>query len=62
MFRPEVLAGNIKKYRIRKGLTQPELAEKLFVSSQAISKWEFAERTGSVKSVEAVRVSGDIGG
>lgn len=43
MFRPEVLASNIKKYRIRKGITQPELAEQLFVSSQAISKWECAQ-------------------
>ena len=40
MFQAEVLSANIKKYRSKLGLTQPELAEKLFVSSQAISKWE----------------------
>ena len=40
MFNPEVLSGNIKKCRIKLGLTQTELAEKLYVSGQAISKWE----------------------
>lgn len=40
MFRTDVLASNIKKCRINIGLTQQELAERLFVSSQAISKWE----------------------
>lgn len=40
MFNPETLAKNIKLCRKRLGLTQAELAEKLFISSQAISKWE----------------------
>ena len=40
MFKPEILAENIKNCRIKTGLTQSGLAEKLFVSSQAISKWE----------------------
>lgn len=40
MFNPENLANNIKKCRMKLGLTQQELAEKLYVSSQAISKWE----------------------
>ena len=40
MFDPEVLAANIKKCRMKLGLTQQELAEKMYVSSQAISKWE----------------------
>lgn len=40
MFQPEVLAENIKNCRIKMGLKQTDLAEKLFVSSQAISKWE----------------------
>lgn len=40
MFQPNILAANIKKNRNKLGLTQPELAERLSISSQAISKWE----------------------
>lgn len=40
MFKPETLAKNIKTCRKKLELTQTELANKLFVSSQAISKWE----------------------
>lgn len=32
--------SSIKKHRIKKGLTQQELANRLFVTKQAISKWE----------------------
>ena len=40
MFEVMVLASNIRKNRMRCGLTQGELAEQLMVSSQAVSKWE----------------------
>lgn len=40
MFDISVLAYNIKKHREMKGISQKELAENLFVSYQAISKWE----------------------
>ena len=38
-----ILAVNIQKYRKRAGLTQEELAEKLDVTFQAVSKWENAK-------------------
>lgn len=38
-----VLAGNLKKYRSMKKMTQQELAEKLLVSAQSVSKWECAQ-------------------
>ena len=38
-----VLAENIRKYRNIWELTQTELAEKLGVSSQAVSNWESAK-------------------
>lgn len=38
-----VLATNIQKYRKKSGLTQEELAEKLGVTFQAVSKWENAK-------------------
>ena len=36
----ETIGNRIQKYRKEKGLTQEELAEKLGLSSQAVSKWE----------------------
>lgn len=38
-----ILAANIMKYRKTCGLTQEELAGKLGVSTQAVSKWETAK-------------------
>ena len=38
-----ILAANIQKYRKKRGLTQEELAEKLGVTFQAVSKWENAK-------------------
>jgi len=35
-----VLGKNIRKYRKRKGMTQRELAEALFLTAQTVSKWE----------------------
>lgn len=40
MFDASILAYNIRKHREIKGISQKELADKLFVSAQAISKWE----------------------
>lgn len=39
----EELAKNIVRYRKEKGLTQEELAKKLGLSFQAVSKWETAQ-------------------
>lgn len=38
-----ILAANIQKFRKKSGLTQEELAEKLGVTFQAVSKWENAK-------------------
>ncbi len=38
-----VLAGNIKKFRKKSGLSQEELANELGVTFQAVSKWETAK-------------------
>lgn len=37
------LSGNIKRLRVEKNLTQEQLATKLGVSAQAVSKWETSE-------------------
>ena len=40
MYQPQALAENIRRYRLIHGLTQGQLAEKLYVTSQNVSKWE----------------------
>lgn len=35
-----MFGDNLKKYRRRKGFSQSELADKLFVTRQCVSKWE----------------------
>lgn len=35
-----MFGDNLRKYRIEKGLSQNDIAEKLFVSRQCVSKWE----------------------
>ena len=37
------ISEQLRKYRTEREMTQEELAEKLFVSRQAISKWEKGE-------------------
>ena len=43
-----VLAANILKYRKKSGLSQGELAQKLGVTFQAVSKWETAKSAPDV--------------
>jgi len=54
MFKVEKLAVNIKKSRINMGLTQLDLAGKLFVSSQAISKWESGQSVPDLENLCAL--------
>ena len=43
-----VLAANILKHRKRSGLSQDELAQKLGVTFQAVSKWENAKAAPNI--------------
>ncbi|MFC6177026.1 helix-turn-helix domain-containing protein [Companilactobacillus huachuanensis] len=56
-------AKQLKKYRTDGEITQDDLASKLFVTRQAISKWEFDESTPDlnnlVKLTEIFNVSLD---
>lgn len=45
------ISEQLKKYRTERGMTQEELAEKLFVSRQAISKWEKGEANPDLENV-----------
>lgn len=46
-----MLSQNIKKLRVQKGMTQKELAEKLHVTPQAVSRWENGEVEPSVSTI-----------
>ena len=41
------LNAQIKKYRMKKNLSQEELAEKVYVTRQTISSWENEKSYGS---------------
>lgn len=48
------LGHNIKVMREHLGLNQEELAERLFVSSQAVSKWEKGESSPAIETLQAL--------
>ena len=39
----------LKRLRVEKQMTQDEMAEKLFVTRQAVSRWETGETTPNVE-------------
>ena len=41
----------IRELRIKKGLSQEELAEKIFVTRQAVSRWENGETTPNTETL-----------
>ena len=42
----------IAQLRAKKGLTQEELAEKVFVTRQAVSRWESGETTPNTETLK----------
>lgn len=46
-----VFSGQLRKYRLAAGLSQKELAGKLFVSQQAIARWETNKATPNPETV-----------
>lgn len=54
MFQAELLADNIKKLRGKAGMTQQELADKLYLSGQAISKWESGQSLPDLANLTAL--------
>ena len=51
MFDKNTLAKNIKKYRIIKNISQNQLAKSLFVTPQAVSKWESGIATPDIENL-----------
>ena len=46
-----MIGANIKKLRMQHGMTQKNLADKLFVSAQAVSRWENNEVEPSISTI-----------
>lgn len=46
-----MVGANIKKLRLQRGMTQKNLADQLFVSSQAVSRWENGEVEPSIGTI-----------
>jgi len=55
------IGKNIKKYRIKKGLTQRQLADKLLLSDSFISKLEsITHQTISIDTLEQIAIALDV--
>ena len=55
------IGKNIKKYRIKKGLTQRQLADKLLLSDSFISKLEsVTHQTISIDTLEQIAIALDV--
>lgn len=48
------IGKNIKKYRMEKGMTQDQLAEKLNVTRQAVSNWETGKTRPNLETLTAL--------
>ena len=44
----------IREHRLSKNLTQEELGKKLFVSKQAVSKWETGRTTPDIETIRTL--------
>ena len=49
------LNAQIKKYRMKKNLSQEELAEKVYVTRQTISSWENEKNYKDINSLLILR-------
>ena len=50
----------LKELRTKRGITQDEMAEKLFVTRQAVSRWENGETTPNVETLKLISTTFDV--
>lgn len=50
----------LKSIRIKNNLTQDEMAEKLFVTRQAVSRWENGDTTPNIETLKQISVTFDV--
>ena len=46
-----MIGDNIRRLRAEKGMTQKEIADRLFVTAQAVSRWENGEVEPSLNTI-----------
>ena len=51
-----MFSSNLRAAREKSGLSQREVAEKLFVSAQAVGKWERGESTPSPEAIAQMAI------
>lgn len=54
------ISNSLKDLRTKNGLTQEQMAEKLFVTRQAVSRWENGETTPSIETLKAISQAFDV--
>ena len=50
----------LKNIRIKNNLTQDEMAEKLSVTRQAVSRWETGDSTPNIETLKQISIAFDI--
>ena len=50
----------LKDLRMKRGITQDEMAERLFVTRQAVSRWENGETTPNVDTLKLISKTFDV--
>ena len=55
-----MIGDQIRKFRTQKGMTQQNLAEKLFVTAQAVSRWELGDVEPSLDTIKEMAGIFDI--
>jgi len=50
----------LKSIREKNNLTQDEMAEKLFVTRQAVSRWETGETTPNIETLKQISTAFDV--
>ena len=50
----------LKKIRVKSNLTQDEMAEKLSVTRQAVSRWENGDTTPNIETLKQISITFDV--
>ena len=60
MYNAEEFAGALKELRLKKGLSQQQLAEQMMVSRSAVSMWELGTRLPDINMIDRLSACLDV--